>query len=90
MRKISNQRLQNLIKGLKIQPLQLPPPLDPIIISGIDDHLLPKQIAEGLKSREDIVENAFLPPYSRKTKNQYRVTLKKSDEFSINKLHVKL
>ena len=79
---MSNQRLQNLMKELKIQPLELPPPPDPIILSGIDDHLLPKQIAEELKPRKDILEIAYLPPYGR-TKCQYRVTFKKS-EFNIN------
>ena len=85
---MSNQRLLNLMKKLKIQPLELPPPPDPIILSGIDDHLLPQQIAEELKSRKDFLEIAYLPPYGRRTKCQYRVTFKKSDEFNINVFYV--
>ena len=75
------------MKELKIQPLELPPPLDPIILSGIDDLILPIQIAGELKSREDSAENDFLPPYGRITKCQYRVTFKKSDEFNINNFY---
>ena len=77
-----------LDEGAQIQPLELPPPLDPIILSGIDDHLQPKQIAEEFKSREDILEIAFLPPYGRRMKSQYRVTFKKSDEFNITIFYV--
>ena len=83
-----NQRLQNLMKKLKIQPLELPPPPNPVILSGIDDHLLPKQIAEELESRKDILEIANVPPYGRRTKCQNRVTFNKSDEFNINVFYV--
>ena len=75
------------MKELKIQPLELPPP-DPIILSGIDRHLLPKQFAEELRSRKDIPEKAYLPPYGRRMKCQYRVIFMKSDEFNINVLYV--
>ena len=85
---MSSQRLQNLMKELNIQPLELPPPPDPIILSGIDDHLSPKQIAEELKSRKDFLEIASLPPYGRRTKCQHRVTFKKSDEFNTNVFYV--
>ena len=85
---MSNQRLQNLMKALKIQPLELPPPPDPIILSGISDHLIPKQIVEELKSRKVILEIAYLPPYGRRAKCQYRVTFKKSVEFNINVFYV--
>ena len=62
------------MKGLKIKLLELPPkPPDPILLSGINDHLSPKQIAEELKFREDILEIASLPPYGT-TKGQYRVS----------------
>ena len=58
---MSNQRLQNLME-LKIQPLEPSPPPDPIILSGIDDQFLPKQIKEELRIREDIVEIAYSHP----------------------------
>ena len=87
---MSNQRLQNLMKELKIQPLEPPPPPDPSILSGIDDHLLPKQIAEELKSRKDTLAIAYLPPYGRRTKCQNRVTFKKSDGFNKNVFYVYL
>ena len=75
------------MKELKIQPLELSPTPDPIILSGIDDHLLPKQNAEELKSQDDILEVVYLPPYGR-TKCQNQVTFKKSDEFNINLFYV--
>ena len=53
------------MKERKSQPLELPPPLDPIILSGINDHLSPKQIAEELKSHKDILEIAYSPPYGK-------------------------
>ena len=71
------------MKELKIQPLELSPPPDPIILSGIDDHLSPKQIAEELEPRENNVEFAFLPRYGGRTKCQNRVTFEKSDDFKI-------
>ena len=57
-----------MMKYLKVQPLELPPPPDPINLFGIEDHLLRKQIAEELKFGEDIVEIACILPYGKKTK----------------------
>ena len=78
------------MKELKIQSLELAPPLDPFTLSGIDYHLLPEQIAEELKSRADILEIAYLPPNGRRRKCQYRLIFKKSVEFNINIFDVKL
>ena len=58
------------------------PKKTPITLSGVDDPLLPKQIADELYSRHDIVEIAFFPP-CRSWKGQYRVSFKnvKNSEF---------
>ena len=85
---MSNQRLKKLMKELKIPQLKIPPPPEPIILSGIHDHLLPKQIAEELAAREDIVEIAYIPPYGRRTRCQYRVTFKRNEDFNVHIFYV--
>ena len=61
------RRLQNFMKELKTMPLELPPLLEPIILSGIDDRILLKQVAEELNFGEDVVEIAYSPPCGRRT-----------------------
>ena len=38
---MSNQRLQKLMKDHNIPPLKIPKPSDPVILSGVEDPLLP-------------------------------------------------
>ena len=84
---MSNRRLQQLMKERNIPVLNLRKKPDPIILSGIDDPWLPKQIADELSSRHDIVEIAFFPP-SRSWKGQYPVTFKKCEKFRVCQFYV--
>ena len=59
---MSKRRLQQLMKERNISVLNLPKKPDPIILSGVDDPLLPKQIADELYSRHNFVEIAFSRP----------------------------
>ena len=52
---------------------------EPIIFSNKEDPHIPKEIAEELSLRDNVVEVAFSPGGLRKS--QYRVTLKHSDDF---------
>lgn len=84
---MSNQRLKQLMKELNIPPLKIPKPIDPVILSGVEDPLLPKEIADELSSRDDIVEIAYFPPF-KNWKGQFRVTFKKNEHFSFCRFYV--
>ena len=67
-----------------IKPLKLPPKYSrPIKLDGIKDPKLPRQIAEELAERNDVLEVAYFPPAQTKVKGEYRIKLKSSDEFNI-------
>ena len=55
----------------------------PIKLDGIEDLKLPRQIAEELAKRNDVLEVVYFPPAQAKIKGQYRIKLKSSDEFNI-------
>ena len=65
------KRLQDVMEAHFIKPLKRPPKYSrPIILDGIEDPKLPKQIAEELTKRNDF-------------KGEFRIKLKSSDEYSI-------
>ena len=67
-----------------IKPLKLPPKYScPIKLDGIKDPKLPRQIAEELAERNDVLEAAYFPPAQTKVKGEYRIKLESSDEFNI-------
>ena len=67
-----------------IKPLKLPPKDSrPIKLDGIKDPKLPRQIAEELTERNDVLDVAYFPPAQTKIKGEYRIKLKSSDEFNI-------
>ena len=79
-----SKRLQHLIEAHNIKPLKLPPKYSrPIKLDGIKDPKLPRQIAEELAERSDVLEVAYFPPAQTKVKGEYRIKLKSSDEFNI-------
>lgn len=82
-----NRRIQQLIKDRNIPPLKLPKPPDPVLLSGIQDPLLPQQIAEDLSSRNDVLEIAYYPPF-RNGKGEFRVTFSKSQNFRVYRFYV--
>ena len=55
-----------------IKPLKLPPKYSrPIKLDGIKDPKLPRQIAEELAERSDVLEVAYFPPAQTKVKGEY-------------------
>ena len=54
----------------------------PIRLDGIQDPKLPKQIAEELTKRNDVLEVVYFPPAQTKVKGEYRIKLKSSDLFN--------
>ena len=80
-----NERLQRLMKEKNISVLKLAPNKttpDPIMLTGINDPRLPRQISKELKKETDIIEIVYLPPSNPNQAGQYRVTLKWSDDFN--------
>ena len=64
--------------------MELPPKNSlPIKLDGIKDTKVPKQIAEELTKRNDVLEVVYFPPAQTKVKDEYRIKLKSSDEFNI-------
>ena len=55
----------------------------PIELDGIEDPKVPRQIAEKLAKRNDVLEVVYFPPAQTKVKGEYRIKLKSSDEFNI-------
>ena len=84
---MSNQCLQQLMKDRNIPPLKIPKPPDPVILSGLEDPLLPVQIAKELSSRDDVVEIAYFAPF-RNWRGQFRVTFKKNGNFNFCRFYV--
>ena len=84
---MSNQRLQKLMKDHNIPPLKIPKPSVPVILSGVEDPLLPVQIAKELPSRDDVVEIAYFASF-RKWRGQFRVIFKKNGKFNSCRFHV--
>ena len=79
-----SKRLQHLMEAHNIKPLKLPPKYSrPIKLDGIKDPKLPRQIAEELAERSDVLEVAYFPPAQTKVKGEYRIKLKSSNEFNI-------
>ena len=68
-----------IIKPHKI----LPKYSRPIKLDGIQDPKIPKQIAEELTKRNDVLEVVYFPPAETKVKGEYRIKPKSSDEFNI-------
>ena len=67
-----------------IKPLKMPPKYSrPIKLDGIEDPKVPRQIAEELAKRNDVLEVVYFPPAQTKVKGEYRIKLKSSDEFHI-------
>ena len=54
----------------------------PIKLDGIEDPKVPRQIAEELAKRNDVLEVAYFPPAQTKVKGEYRRKLKSSDEIN--------
>ena len=50
----------------------------PIKLDGIEDPKLPRQIAEELTKRKDVLEVVYFPPAQTKVKGEYRIKLKSS------------
>ena len=84
---MSNKRLQKVMKDHNIPPLKIPKPSDPVILSGVEDPLLPVQIAKELPSRDDVVEIAYFASF-RNWRGQFRVTFKKIGNFNSCRFHV--
>ena len=52
-----SKRLQDLTEAHNIKPLKMPPKYSrPIKLDGTDDPILPRQIAEELTKRNDVLE----------------------------------
>ena len=79
-----NRRLQELIGTLNMPPLRLTTNItNHIKLDGIDDPRLPKQIAEQVAGREDVLEISFFPAsIARRTAEEYRIKLNSSNEFT--------
>ena len=81
---IAKQTITGSDGGRNIKPLKMPPKYScPIKLDGIQDAKLPKQIAEELTKRNDVLEVVYFPPAETKVKGEYRIKLKSSDEFNI-------
>ena len=83
---MSNKRLQDLMKKHNVPPLNVMPPKysHPIILTGIDDSRLPKQIANDLQNRKDVLEVTYFPPAPQtKRREEYRIKLKSSDDYNV-------
>ena len=73
-----------VVVGKRIKPLKMPPKYSrPIKLDGIEDPNVPRQIAEELAKRNDVLEVVYFPPAQTKVKSEYRIKLKSSDEFNI-------
>ena len=67
-----------------IKLLKIPPKYTrPIKLDGIEDPKLPKQTAEELAKRNDVLENVYFSSAQTKAKNEYRMKLKSNKEFDI-------
>ena len=72
------------MEARNIKPLKMPPKYSrPIKLGGIQDPKLPKQIAEELTKRNDVLEVVYFPPAQTNVKGEYRIKRKSSDEFNI-------
>ena len=79
-----SKRLQDLMEAHYIKPLKMRPKFSrPIKLDGIEDPKLPRQVAEELTKRNDVLEVVYFPPAQTKLKGEYRIKLKSSDEFNI-------
>ena len=77
-----NERILRVMREKNVPPIQLPKLPEPIILAGIDDPRLPAQIANDIRVRKDISEIALFPAY-KNFKNQFRITLKKSNDYNV-------
>ena len=75
------------MKDRNIPRLKLPKAPEPVILSGPNDPSLLLQIAEDLRSRDDVVEIAYFAPF-RHWRGQYRVTFKTSGTFNMCRFYV--
>ena len=65
-----------------IKLLKIPPKYTrPIKLDDIEDPKLPKQTAEELAKRNDVLENVYFSSAQTKAKNEYRMKLKSNKEF---------
>ena len=79
-----SKRLQDLMEARNIKPLKMPPKYSrPIKLDGIEDPKVPRQIAEELAKRNDVLEVVYFPPAQTKVKGEYRIKHKSSDECNI-------
>ena len=79
-----SERLQDVMEAHNIKPLKMPPKYSrPIKVDSIEDPKLPRQIAEELAKRNDVLEVAYFLPAQTKVKGEYRTKLRFSDEFNI-------
>ena len=79
-----SKRLQLLMESHNIKPLKMPPKYSrPIKLDAIEDPKVPRQIAEEMAKRNDVLEVVYFPPAQTKVKGKYRIKLKSSDEFNI-------
>ena len=53
---MSNQRIHRPMKEHKIPQISFPKLPTLVILSGVNDRMLPEQIPEDLKARDDIIE----------------------------------
>ena len=84
---MSNQRIHRLMKEHKIPQISIPKLPEPVILSGVNDPMLPEQIAKDLKARDDILEVAYFPAYI-KLRCQYRITFEKTNDFNMCMFYV--
>ena len=72
-----NKRLQDLMEARNIKPRKMPPKYSgPIKLDGIQVPKLPRQIAEELAKRNDVLEVVYFPPEQTKVKGEYQIKLK--------------
>ena len=78
-----NKRIQEVMKAHNIKPFKLPPKNShPVKLDGIHDPRLPKQIAQELSQRDDVVEIHHFPAALMSTHEEYRVKLLSGDAFN--------
>ena len=75
--------MQEVMKARNIEPFKLPPKYShPVKLDGIHDPRLPKQIAQELSQRNDVVEIHHFPAARMLNHEEYRVKLLSSDEYN--------